>query len=157
VKSVPRGCREPAADGSDHAKLLDFGLVRVVDRSQWGEGASLTAEGAVLGSPGYISPEQTPGHRGDARSDLYSAGCLLFELLTGDWPFLEEDRTQLFRAHLAKPIPALEERRPDLRVHPDLRAVVARAMAKPPGDRFDDAVAMLSAFDAVPTPRARLR
>lgn len=142
--------------GHEHAKLLDFGLVRFVDAKQWGAGVSLTAEGAVLGSPGYISPEQTLGHRGDARSDVYSAGCLLFELLTGEWPFLEDDRTRLFRAHLSQPIPRVAERRQGIEIHPDLQAVISKAMSKPPAERWTDAVAMLSAFDAVPEPRAAL-
>lgn len=144
-------------DGRDVAKLLDFGLVRFVDSAQWGHAASLTGDGAILGSPGYISPEQALGARGDERSDVYSAGVLLFELLTGSWPFLEETRTEMFRAHLSQPTPPLSEVRPELWVHPELEGLIVKAMAKPPAERFPDAVAMLSALEALPSPAASLR
>jgi serine/threonine-protein kinase len=137
-----------------HAKLLDFGLVRFLDTEQWGAGAALTQQGVVFGSPGYISPEQTLGQGGDARSDVYSAGVLLFELFTGSWPFLEEDRVRMFRAHLAAPIPSLASTRADARFCPELEALVRKAMAKSPLDRFPDAVAFLTAFEDLPTPPA---
>lgn len=140
--------------GFDHVKLLDFGLVRFVDQSQWGAAASLTGDGAVLGSPGYIAPELAFGGRGDPRSDVYSAGVLLFELLTGSWPFLEEDRSAMFRAHLSQPVPSLQSARPELRPSPELEALIHRAMAKPPAERYPDAVAMLSALEALPDPAA---
>lgn len=143
-------------DGADHVKLLDFGLVRFVDNAQWGVSVSLTTDGAVLGSPAYISPEQSLGGRGDARSDVYSAGVLLFELLTGCWPFVAEERATLFRMHLSEPTPDLAATRPGLVVHPELDALVRTAMAKPPADRYPDAVAMLSALEALPTPAAWL-
>ncbi len=138
------------------AKLLDFGLVRFIDGDQWGTGATLTADGEVMGSPGYISPEQTCGQRADATSDVYSAGCLLFELLTGRWPFEKETRTAMFRAHLLETPPSLREARPGLVARKELESLVARALAKKREDRFRDAVAMLSALDAVPDPRAWL-
>lgn len=145
-----------APDGSDHAKLLDFGLVRFVDHAQWGAGASLTGDGAVLGSPGYIAPELAFGGRGDPRSDVYSMGVLLFELLTGSWPFLAEDRGAMFRAHLSEPVPELQSHRPELRVRPELWALIRTAMAKPPAERYPDAVSMLSALEALPSPAAWL-
>ncbi len=140
--------------GLEQAKLLDFGLVRFMDSEQWGATATLTADGEIMGSPGYISPEQACGARADATSDVYSVGCLLFELLTGEWPYLEDTRTKMFRAHLLKPPPNLMARRPGLKVQPALQAVLDKAMAKQKKERFDDAVALLSAFDAVPQPAA---
>src|SRR5690606_34892119 len=70
-------------DGRLHAKLLDFGLVKFVDDDRWGEGRKLTVAGSVFGSPAYMSPEQGTGGPMDARSDVYSAGVVLYELLTG--------------------------------------------------------------------------
>lgn len=140
--------------GLEQAKLLDFGLVRFMDTEQWGATATLTADGEVMGSPGYISPEQACGGRADATSDVYSAGCLLFELFTSEWPFLEETRTKMFRAHLLKPPPSLAERREGLSVQPALQTLLETAMAKQKGDRFADCVAMLSAFDTIPQPAA---
>jgi len=140
--------------GLEQAKLLDFGLVRFMDSEQWGATATLTADGEIMGSPGYISPEQACGGRADAQSDVYSAGCLLFELLTGEWPYLEETRTRMFRAHLLQPPPRFIERRDGLSVQPALQAVLDKAMAKQKKERYADAVALLSAFDAVPQPAA---
>lgn len=144
------------ADGVELAKLLDFGLVRFLDIEQWGASASLTTDGQILGSPGYISPEQALGHRGDMRSDVYSTGVILFELLTGSWPFMAEDQKRLFRAHLSQPVPALALVRPNLVCHPDLIQLVHTALAKPPGDRFKTGIAMLSAFNSLPVPAARI-
>jgi serine/threonine-protein kinase len=141
----------------EHVKLLDFGLVRFVDSTQWGSSVSLTTDGEILGSPAYISPEQSLGHRGDARSDVYSAGIVLFELLTGELPFLEHGRAAMLRAHLSQPIPKLADKRASLLATPQLEALVRRALSKPPGDRFENAVAMLSAIEALPRPAAIVR
>jgi serine/threonine protein kinase len=141
----------------EHVKLLDFGLVRFIDSAQWGSSVSLTTDGEILGSPAYISPEQSLGHRGDARSDVYSAGIVLFELLTGELPFLENGRSAMLRAHLSQPIPKLVDRRKTLVPRPELETLVRRALAKPPGDRFEDAVSMLSALEELPRPAAVVR
>jgi serine/threonine-protein kinase len=142
--------------GLEQAKLLDFGLVRFTDSEQWGATATLTTDGEIMGSPGYISPEQACGGRADEMSDVYSAGCLLFEMLTGEWPFLEDTRTKMFRAHLLQTPPRLAASREGLSVQPALQALLDKAMAKQKPDRFPNAMALLSAFDTVPQPAAWL-
>ena len=102
-----------------------------------------------------MSPEQAAGATADPRADVYSAGVLLFEALTGRWPFEAEDRLEMLRAHLMQPPPTLTERHETLRFRPELEAVVARALAKEKEDRFADAGEMLEALRAVPRPLAQ--
>ncbi|HEY8432857.1 MAG TPA: serine/threonine-protein kinase [Sandaracinaceae bacterium] len=143
-------------DGRLHAKLLDFGLVKFVDDDRWGEARKLTVAGSVFGSPAYMSPEQGTGGPMDARSDVYSAGVVLYELLTGTWPYVAESRMEMLKAHLLSPIPRLADGRPGLRARPELDALIAKALAKDANDRFADATQMLAALEAVPSPAAWL-
>jgi serine/threonine-protein kinase len=136
------------------AKLLDFGLVKFTDDAKWGPAKKLTMQGAVFGSPAYMSPEQGTGTATDARSDVYSAGVVLYELLTGSWPFEVEDQMQMLRAHLMDPPPPLASKREGLVVRPELEAVLMKALAKRPNDRFRDAHEMLAVLEAIPSPAA---
>ena len=138
--------------GALHAKLLDFGLVKFVDDERWGEGRKLTVAGSVMGSPAYMSPEQGTGGPTDARSDVYSAGVVLFELVSGAWPYVAESRVEMLKAHLIEPIPKLASVRAGLRTREQLDRVLERALAKEPNDRFNDATEMLAALAAVPEP-----
>lgn len=140
------------AGGRPAAKILDFGLVKFVDEDRWGRGDALTAMGSVFGTPAYMSPEQACGSPVDARSDVYAAGVVLFELLTGLWPFVEEERTAMFRAHLVQPPPTVGSIRTDVTVAPELETLLQTALAKRPDDRFRDAGRMLEALDALPRP-----
>lgn len=142
-------------DGSEHAKLLDFGLARMVESDgALDDQPTLTKRGVVFGTPAYMSPEQASGSAADERSDVYSAGVLLFELLAGRRPFVGDTRADLMRAHLTAPVPRLASVRPELRVDPALADVVDVAMAKEPADRFADAGQMLAALDAIEGPLA---
>jgi eukaryotic-like serine/threonine-protein kinase len=120
----------------DVAKLLDFGLVR---SHGLGTGAdNLTQEGALAGTPAYMSPEQADGKKDlDARSDIYSLGAVAYYLLTGQPPFVRPTQLQTLIAHACDaPIP------PDqlqAEVPPDLRSVVLRCLEKDPAQRFPDA------------------
>ncbi len=143
--------------GGRIAKLLDFGLVKFVDDDRWGSGKALTAFGEVFGTPAYMSPEQCTGAPADARTDVYAMGVVLFELLTGEWPFMEEGRAEMMRAHLTATPPKLVDTRPDLEPHPELEALIQKAMSKDKMDRFADAGEMLAALEAIPHPAATVR
>lgn len=143
-------------DGTRSVKLLDFGLVKFVDREMWSDHSTLTAAGSIMGSPLYMSPEQIFAKPVDARTDVYAAGVVLFELLTGILPFMEEEISDIFRAHAIDPVPTLESARAALRVRPELDAVIQRAMAKEPADRYADAREMRAALAKIPRPAAWL-
>jgi serine/threonine-protein kinase len=136
-------------DGRDHVVVLDFGLAKFVGEDS---GAELTRSGLVVGTPAYMPPEQMAAgaKKADARSDLYSAGLILFELLTGRRPFLFDEPAELLRAHLVTPPPTLAEALPGSKVEPALEAVITKALAKAPDDRFKTAKAMIEAIDALP-------
>jgi serine/threonine-protein kinase len=131
--------------------LLDFGLVKL-DDSKFGPAQKLTMAGSIMGSPAYMSPEQGTGDVVDARSDVYSMGIVLYELITGEWPFAAESQVEMFRMHLVDKPPPLESKREHLVVLPELEAVLQRALAKKKADRFDDAGKMLAALEALPSP-----
>jgi serine/threonine-protein kinase len=144
-------------DGSEHVKLLDFGLARMVQADGVDDEPALTRRGVVFGTPAYMSPEQASGSTADERSDVYSAGALVFELLAGRRPFVGETRVELLRAHLSAPVPRLESVRPELWVAPALADVIDVAMAKDPRERYPNATAMLAALDAIAPPLVSLR
>ncbi len=134
-------------DGSMHAKLLDFGLVKFVDDERWGNSKKLTVTGSVFGTPAYMAPEQCAGAPVGPAGDVYAAGVILFELFTGIWPFMEESRLAMFQAHLTKAPPTMTEARHE-EVPLAIEAVVAKALAKSADDRFPSAVEMLAALKA---------
>jgi hypothetical protein len=136
-------------DGEERLKLVDFGLAKVASAAAGGIDASLTRTGAVLGTPAYMSPEQIAGDPVDARSDVYSAGVVLFELLAGRLPFVGEPADQL-RSHLAAAAPSLASVCSERSFAPELEALLCRALAKAPAERFADAGAMLNALEIVP-------
>ncbi len=137
--------------GIPHPKLLDFGLVKFLDRDRWA-GRTLTQDGAVLGTPIYMAPEQSFGMKVDARADVYAAGCLLFELLTGEPPYLGDSRAEMVRLHATAPIPRVRDRKESLAVRGEIDDVIARALAKEPEARFASAGEMLTAMQEIPRP-----
>src|SRR5262249_28072905 len=119
----------------DTAKLLDFGLVVPLGKSPGSE--KLTREGAIAGTPAYMSPEQASGPEEiDGRSDIYSIGALAYFLLTGQPPFAGRSGVQVLAAHLYEPPPPLTTHRPE--VPAELEAVVLKCLAKIPVDRYPD-------------------
>ncbi|HEX3593191.1 MAG TPA: Stk1 family PASTA domain-containing Ser/Thr kinase [Pseudonocardiaceae bacterium] len=117
-------------------KVMDFGIARAVSDGQ----AAVTQTAAVIGTAQYLSPEQARGEPVDARSDVYAAGCVLFELLTGEPPFTGDSPVAVAYQHVRedpKPPSALNPRVP-----PSLDAIVLKAMAKGPANRYQSAAEM---------------
>jgi serine/threonine-protein kinase len=132
----------------DVVKLLDFGLVRTPVLSDGGE--HLTHEGAVLGTPAYMSPEQAAG-RGDldGRSDIYSLGTVAYYLLTGQPPFVYRSATETIAAHLHESPEPLVRRR--MNVPAELDAIILKCLAKVPDQRFADVCGLDEALALCPT------
>jgi eukaryotic-like serine/threonine-protein kinase len=128
-------------DESGAPKVTDFGIARSLDPEH-----GLTPTGTLLGSSDYIAPEQASGERVDERSDQYSLGALLYELLTGDVPYPADSFMAAAMRHVQDPVPSVRQRRGG--VPPRVDAIVARAMAKRPEDRFPSTTAMMSAIEA---------
>jgi beta-lactam-binding protein with PASTA domain/predicted Ser/Thr protein kinase len=126
-------------DDEDRAKVTDFGIARA--------GASdMTQTGSIMGTAQYLSPEQAQGHAVTARSDLYSIGIVLYELLTGKVPFEAEAAVTIALKQVSEaPVPPSQI---NPVVTPELEAVVLRALAKDPADRFADADEFIAALEA---------
>src|SRR5262245_29501618 len=123
----------------DVVKLLDFGLVRAIDPGAGG--GRLTQDGAIAGTPEYLSPEQATGVAAlDGRSDIYSLGAVAYFLLTGRPPFWKETALQLLFAHALEPVQPIAEVRPE--VPADLQGVVQRCLEKDRERRFPDVLAL---------------
>jgi serine/threonine-protein kinase len=127
------------------AMLADFGIARAI----WDSGRQvITVAGETLGTPGYLSPEQAMGSPDvDARADLYSLGCVLFEMLAGRPPFEAETIGRVIQKHLAEPAPRVVTFR--AAVPAALDEIVATALAKDPADRFQRAAEMVDALALV--------
>jgi len=118
---------------SGAVKVMDFGIARAVADTS----ATMTATAAVIGTAQYLSPEQARGETVDARSDLYSAGCLLYELLTGRPPFVGESPVSVAYQHVREePVPPSHL---DAMITPEMDRIVLKALAKRPEDRYQSA------------------
>ncbi len=157
-------------DSEGRAKLTDFGISRQLEQ------AGMTATGRVLGTTDYVAPEQAMGHGADPRSDIYSLGVVLYEMLTGEVPFSADSQVGVAMKHVNEELPDVQRRRPGISAAAAL--VVERATFKAPERRYqhvDEMIADLetaleveaaragstsgeatSVLDAVPPPRRRL-
>ncbi len=115
---------ESRHDETDVVKVLDFGIAKLAEG-----GPRLTQAGTVCGTPGYMSPEQAHGQKLDSRSDLYSVGVILYELVTGKQPFEAATPIALITRMLAERPPRPSVRRPDLNVPVQLEALIMRALS----------------------------
>jgi len=126
----------------DHALVADFGIARAL--SVVGEDR-LTETGLSLGTPTYMSPEQAAGDdQVDCRSDLYSLGCVLYEMLAGQPPFTGANPQAILARHVLDPVPSIRTVRSN--VPPGLEAAIRRALSKVPGDRFAIAADLIEAL-----------
>ena len=120
----------------DHAKVLDFGIAKI-NEQEGHRDVGLTAPNLVIGTPQYMSPEQcSQDSEIDSRSDIYSLGVILYEMLVGHVPFTAESPTMVMMRHLQDPVPSVLEERKDLPA--SVARVIARAMAKLPSNRYQN-------------------
>src|SRR6266566_1823823 len=124
--------------------LVDFGIARRLDSEA---GAGLTQTGLVIGTPHYMSPEQALGDPNlGPRSDLYSLGCVLFQMVTGSPPFDGESSQQVVGKHIADPPPTASDVNP--KVPRELSDVILRCLEKQPSDRFQSAGEVIAALES---------
>ena len=127
-------------DSEGRAKVTDFGIARSL------EADGLTQTGRVLGTTDYVSPEQAMGRGVDARTDIYSLGVLLYEMLTGEVPFTAETVVGVAMKHVNEDMPDVQRRRPE--VSSALAAVVERSTTKDPKNRYPDMASCLADLEA---------
>ncbi len=157
-------------DAEGRAKLTDFGISRQLEQD------GMTATGRVLGTTDYVAPEQAMGHKVDPRSDIYSLGVVLYEMLVGQVPFSADSQVGVAMKHVNEELPDVQRRRPE--VSAAVALVVERSTAKDPAERYqrvgemiDDLSTALeveaaragsttgeatSVLDAVPPPKRKL-
>src|SRR4051794_21163502 len=128
-------------DQSEHAYLADFGLTK-----RLGSAGDLTRTGGWVGTPDYVAPEQIQGHSVDGRADIYSLGCVVYEMLPGHVAYPKDSHMAKLWAHVTDPPPLPRRDRPELVESFD--AVVSRATAKEPNDRFRTAGELAGALRA---------
>jgi tRNA A-37 threonylcarbamoyl transferase component Bud32/cytochrome c-type biogenesis protein CcmH/NrfG len=130
-----------AADGSgaEVVKILDFGVAKMTRDLAPGE--HLTQTAMVFGTPSYMSPEQATGQEADHRSDLYSCGVILYEMLTGRKPFVANDLVKILAMQVTTPPPSFAAAAPEVRLPAALEAAVMRALEKDRERRYPDAAA----------------
>ena len=135
---------------SGHAVVADFGIARALSEAG---GEDFTTSGLAIGTPMYMSPEQISGTRVDARSDIYSLGCVLHEMVLGEPPFKGPSAAAVAARQLYQDPPALSAAGPDMPL--DIREAIGQALAKVPANRFKDAAAFAAALDTSGTRRVR--
>ena len=157
-------------DAEGRAKLTDFGISRQLEQD------GMTATGRVLGTTDYVAPEQAMGAGVDPRSDIYSLGVVLYEMLVGQVPFHADSQVGVAMKHVNEELPDVQRRRPE--VSAAVALVVERATAKDPGERYQQVGEMIddlstaleveaaragsttgeatSVLDAVPPPKRKL-
>jgi len=143
----------PTESGGELVKMLDFGIAKVLaplDEMP----ANLTQTGELFGSPVYMSPEQCTGARVDQRSDIYSLGCVMYEVLSGQKPFIGENPVQTILKHLreeAAPLPK------HLDIPDGLSTIVMNALAKDPAERYQNMQELIDDLQRLPEGKIKRR
>lgn len=144
-------------EGERIVKIVDFGIaqLRGSDEVAAGPGRQrrLTKTGMIFGTPEYMAPEQAKGLDVDSRTDIYAAGVILYELLSGGVPFGGESFLDVLNQHVLAPVPPLTTYRPDLALSDELEAVLLRMLEKNPEDRFQNMKEVARALLATPEGR----
>jgi serine/threonine-protein kinase len=135
----------PQADGGDLVKVLDFGIAKMDGAGEEpASGRQLTRIGTVIGTAGYMAPEQALGQAVDHRVDLYAFGVVLYEMIAGRIPFDAEEVTQILARQLTEPVPPLPEGTP-----PELSALIAHLLEKSAGDRVQSIAEVVERIDRI--------
>jgi serine/threonine-protein kinase len=133
-------------NGGDHAKVLDFGMAKVI-RGASDSLTALTQQNMVFGTPEYMAPEQVRGEEVDQRCDVYALGAILYELTTGQVPFQADTPIAVMTAHLTEQPPAPSSRSGNGSISPAVDAVVLHALAKRREQRYPSARSMAQALE----------
>ncbi len=132
--------------GQEQAMVLDFGIAKAFE----GDGGTLTQVGGIVGTPKYMSPEQIQGQQVDHMTDLYSAGVILYEMITGRVPFEGDSTTAIMLKHIGAQPMSPRKICPDLNLPIELEHVVLRALAKDKRSRFQSAQDFIQALESIP-------
>jgi tRNA A-37 threonylcarbamoyl transferase component Bud32/cytochrome c-type biogenesis protein CcmH/NrfG len=146
----------PDSRGAEVVKILDFGIAKLLSPTASESEQPLTRGAMVFGTPSYMSPEQATAQDADLRSDLYSCGVMLFEMLTGRKPFVADDLIKVMAMQVTQAPPRLSTVAPEAEVPAALEAVVMRALEKDRARRFASATEFLQALVQVRGDTVRL-
>jgi eukaryotic-like serine/threonine-protein kinase len=140
--------RDTSAPGAIRVKILDFGIAKLMPQQQGESRPRTTKENTILGTPAYMAPEQCrSGVDIDARADLYAAGCILFEMVTGRPPFVADNAAETMAMHVYEAPPRVRDFVPAMPL--ELDNLIAKMLAKSPADRTPSAAWALAALERI--------